>query len=248
MTMRRKPTTTDRRPLASPNPEVVYRKDKQVTTPRTQGEADTQLVKAIETAAKAGRPIAPDSPLGRAATAALARRQASKPSSFAPSFAKEIDQTIQTMEDVRRLGVESARQLARDYPQRPIPDSPAGAINRASLSGAGAIDLSGGASVISDFEGSFLAAERARELLSDPNTAEAMEKATAEAARHGRQPSARDFSRALAEVRAERGPQPVRPREPVTQLFADSSTAAKARSSSASLSPVPDRFGAGGAR
>jgi hypothetical protein len=85
-------------------------------------------------------------------------------------------------------------------------------------------------------------------LMLDPAFEPAMAKARAEAARHGRQPTARDVSKALQEVRAEQGPQPVRPREPVTQLFSTSSTAAKATSTSSSHSVIPDRFGSGGAR
>jgi hypothetical protein len=210
------------------------------TTPHTQAEADTQLAKAIEIAAKSGRPIAPDSPLGRAASRAVERQQAGN-ASFGETFAKEVDQSMQ---EIQRLQVESGRQLARDHPQRSIPDSPAGDLTRASLSGVGAVNIAGaGASTISDFEGRFKDAERARELLADPDTGEAMEKATAAAARYGRKPSADDFAKALAAVKAERGPQPVRPREPVTQLFANG-TAAKS-TSSASRSVVPDRFGGG---
>ena len=218
------------------------------TTPHTQAEADTQLAKAIEIAAKSGRPIAPDSPLGRAASRAVERQQAGK-ASFSDSFSKEIDTTMQ---ELQRLQVESGREAARNDRRPPVPGNPAADLTRATLAGVGVIDLSDHASTIGsdvqdgEFIEKFTAAERARALMLDPAFEPAMAKARAEAARHGRQPTARDVSKALQEVRAEQGPQPVRPPEPVTALFSNS-TAAKS-TSSASHSVVPDRFSSGGPR
>jgi hypothetical protein len=70
-----------------------------------------------------------------------------------------------------------------------------------------------------------------------------MAKAKATAVRKG-QPTAAEFAKALEEVRAERGPLPLRPPAPVTPLFGTAaSTAAKSTERAAGWRPVPDRFG-----
>jgi hypothetical protein len=117
----------------------------------------------------------------------------------------------------------------------------------ASLAGVGVVDLSGHASTIGSDQASdrFLAkmqdAEQARQIMADPATPEAMKRARESAAKKGRKPTAEDFSKSLAEVKAEKGPQPYTPPEPVVQLFAQSTSAAKS-TVSPSFSPVPDRF------
>jgi hypothetical protein len=208
---------------------------------------DRDAVRAYQRASTGGHAPGPDSPIARAALSAIRRQEELHPGF---DFVKAVLEPVQPGDDIREHNAETVqgRQVARSQPPKlPIPDNDAVGILRRSLEGVGVVDLSGsGASTIgSDVkDGQFLAklqaSERARQLLADPATPEAMRRATQSARLRGRKPTAEDFSEALSAVKTEQGPRPYTPPQPVTRLFAEST--AKARSG-VSYSPVPDRFG-----
>ncbi len=209
--------------------------------PSTQKEADGEVLKAYGRAAQAGRAPDPNSPLGAAARKAYQRQG----NAVAKALFSEIDQT-QQQEQERQL--ELGQQAAITAPHAPVP-SDAGAMERTlrSLSGQGVIDGSGGASTIetdfgAEFRRRFAAQERARAVADDPAFDQALSKAKASAAKRGA-PTAAEFAKAFAAVKAERDPAPATPPRPVVKLLA-STTAKAAQASGPSV--VPDRNGTGG--
>jgi hypothetical protein len=190
---------------------------------------DRDAVLAYHRASAGGHAPPADSPIAKAALRAMQRQELEHPGL---DFAKAV--------------LDGTGAAHTTEPSKlPVPDNDAVARMRASLAGVGTVDLSGGASTIASDQQSarFLAkmqdAEQARRLMADPATPEALKRAKATAARKGRQPTATDFSKALEEVKAEQGPRPYQPPEPVVQLFAQ--TAAKATTSDR-YSVVPDSF------
>jgi hypothetical protein len=216
--------------------------------PTTIQEADVAAVKAYRWAAKCGSAPHPDSPIGRAAARAAERQEQLHPHTDFVAKALEPDEPGK---DIREHAAETSqgRRVDREAADhRLIPQNDAVGITRRSLAGVGAVNLAGaGASTIGTDQqpDRFLAklqdAERARQIMADPATPEAMKRAMESAGKKGRKPTAEDFSKSLAEVKAEQGPTPPRPPEPVVQLFAQSTSAAKSTVSS-SFSPIPDRF------
>jgi DNA segregation ATPase FtsK/SpoIIIE-like protein len=206
--------------------------------PRTQEEADRNLVRASILAAKAGRPLSPDSPAGRAVKAATARMGADAVKKVTMEEGLELE---------RQVSVAAARGAAQPPGWRPVPANSATERNRESLAGLGAVDISGGASTIENdqkngrFLDRFIAAERARAIMAQPEYAEAMQRVQAQARRESRQPTAQDLQEQLEAVRRERGPQPATPPAPVVKLLAD--PVAKESMSSRSPSPTVDRIG-----
>jgi TPR repeat protein len=207
---------------------------------------DRDAVRAYQRASTGGHAPGPDSPVAKAALRAIQRQELAHPEF---DFVKAVLGDDQTEQRAQAAQVERGRQVARTATDHaPVPQNDAVDILRRSLAGVGVVDLAGaGASTIGSdvHDGEFLAklkaSERAREIMADPATPEAMKRATESAHKKGRKPTAEDFSEALTAVKAEQGPRPYTPPEPVVQLFAQSTSAAKA-TVSPSFSPVPDRF------
>jgi hypothetical protein len=208
-------------------------------------EHDRDAVRAYQRASTGGHAPSPDSPIAKAALSAIRRQEELHPGF---DFVKAVLEPRQPGDAEREHRAETVagRQVARTATDHaPVPSNDAVARLRASLAGVGVVNLAGsGASTIGTDvkDGEFLAklkaSERAREVMADPATPEALKRATELAHKKGRQPTAEDFSKSLAEVKAEKGPRPYIPPEPVVALL--TGTAAKATTSS--LSPVPDRF------
>jgi hypothetical protein len=206
-------------------------------------ERDIQAVRAYRRACTGGNMPGADSPIAKAAARAVKRQEARDPSTDFVVKALGEAPIDQRMQDAAVAW--GRRQAATAPPKLPVPDNDAVGILRRSLAGQGVVDLAGaGASTIgSDVaDGQFLAklksAEQARVAQNDPLFGEAMTKAKATAVRKGRSVKAEDFNAAMAEVRAARGPQPYTPPQPVVALL----TGTAAKSTTSSLSPVPDRF------
>jgi hypothetical protein len=227
------------------------RERQQTMKPITLEERDIQAIRAYHRATKCGSTPSPDSPIGRAAARAVKRQEQLHPNVdfVAKALGDEapIDQRMQSA-----AVAWGRRQAAMEPPKLPVPNT-GGAIDRTreSLAGIGVVDLSGdrASTIASDQQPDrFLAkmqdAEKAREIMADPATPEALRRATESARKQGRKPTAEDFSKCLAAVKAELGPRPYQPPAPVVALFAPSENAAKALGS-LSYSVVPDRFTGG---
>jgi hypothetical protein len=211
--------------------------------PITLFERDLAAVRAYRRACQAGSIPSPDSPIAKAASRAVRRQEALDASTdFVVKALGEtpVDQRMQT-----EAVAWGRRQAALEPPKLPVPDiGDAVARTRESLAGVGVVNMAGaGASTIETDQaaGGFLAelqsAEKARQLMADPATPEAMRRATQSARLRGRKPTAEDFSKALEEVKAAQGPRPYTPPPPVVPLLTGSATTTTDR-----YSVVPDSF------